>query len=161
VLLSLLAFLILFQVLLGPLALTAFLVHDPENGEEAGSGDVDDVLVEFEDEAAVGDDLPSLLEGLVEVGLLLQLDPPVVQRVRVQRREAVLPAVLAFVVHHVVVVADRMHVYERALTNPANPRPVLKTHGVRFATRALHQLIIILYSFISNYPSFLSAQENS
>ena len=126
--------------LLAVVVLALLLVHDAEDGEVAGGGDVADVLVELEDEAAIGDDLAPLLEGLVEVGLLLQLDAAVVQRVRVERGEAVLPPVLALVVHHVVVVADRMHVHEGALADAAHPRSVLQPHRVGLTPRALHQL---------------------
>lgn len=129
-----------FLALVAGVVLPLDLVHDPEDGEEAGGCDIADVLIEFEHEAAVGDDLPALLEGLVEIGLLLELDAAVVQRVGVEHGEPVLPPVLALVVHHVVVVADGMDVDEGALADAAHPRPVLQTHRVRLTPRALHQL---------------------
>ncbi len=134
---------LLRQLLIHPLTLPPLLVHYAQNGEEARSSHVDHILVEFEDEAAVGDDLAPFLEGLVEVGLLLQLDASVVEGVGVEGGEAVVPAVLPLVVHDVVVVADRVQFHEGTLPDATHPRPVLRTHGMRLAARTLHQLITI------------------
>ena len=51
-----------FLALLAGVVLPLDLVHDPEDGEEPGSGNIADILVEFEHKAAIGDDLPALLE---------------------------------------------------------------------------------------------------
>ena len=103
-LLTLLWLFLLRQLILRSLRLTSFLTHYLEDGEEARSGNIDDVLVEFEHEAAISNNLPSLFEALIEIGLLLQFDAPVIQSIGVKSGEPIFSPVLTLVVHDVIVV---------------------------------------------------------
>jgi hypothetical protein len=110
------------------ISLVAFLVDDAEDGQVSCSGDIDDILVQLEDEAAIGDDLPSLLEGFIEIGLLLQFYSPVGQSTGVEGGKSILSAVLALVMHHVIIIADWMNIHKSTLTDTAHSCAVLQSN---------------------------------
>lgn len=68
-----------------PLLVFSVLAHNLQNSEKSSSRDVDNVLVEFQLETPVTNVLSTLLIVLVEVGLLLQLDPSCREASRIQR----------------------------------------------------------------------------
>lgn len=111
---------------LAPLPLDLLRQNDANNRQKPCGGHVNHILRKFEDEAAVDDDLAALAEVLVEVGLLVELDASAVEGAGVQHCEAVLLAVFALVVHHVVVVADGVQVHEGALADAAHARAVVE-----------------------------------
>lgn len=121
------------------------MVHDPEDGQVSCSCDITNVLVQFEHKTAISDDLPSLLEGFIKIGLLFKFYSSVIECVGVECGEPVLAAVFALVMHHVIVVADRMDVDKGALADAAHPCAVLQAHGMRFTPWALHQLLSNYY----------------
>lgn len=129
--------------LLSAIVLLLDLIHDPEYGQEPRSCNITDILIELKHKAAIRDYLPSLLERLIKIGLLLQLYSAIVQRIRIKSSEPIFPPIFALVMHHIIVVTDGMDIDEGALADAAHPRAILQTHGMRFTPWALHQLFII------------------
>jgi hypothetical protein len=118
--------------------LLTLLIHDSEDGEEASSGDIDDVLVVFEQKTPIRDVLATFLVIFIEVGLLLELNASGRETGGIESRKAIFFLVLAFVMHDVIVVADGMDVDVCATLYTAHLRPFLHPHRVTLAQRALH-----------------------
>lgn len=104
-------------------SLLLFLVHDPQDGQEPGSGDVYDVLVKLQLKAPVSDMFPAFLVVFIKVGLLFQFNASSGQAGGVEGGEPVFFFVFPLVVHHVVVVADGVDVDVGAVLDSADARP--------------------------------------
>jgi hypothetical protein len=103
-----------------------FLTHYLYNSEVASSSNIDNILIQSQNEAGIRYYFSPFFESFIEVGFFIYFYPSIIEGVGEESGKSIFSSILALVMHHVIVVADRMKVNKSALTNAAHPCAVFQ-----------------------------------
>lgn len=113
----------------------------------------------FQQKAPISNVFSSFFIIFIEIWLFFKIDSAGRKAGRIERRETILSFVFTFVMHHIIIIADGVHIDVCAPFDTTHPSSFLHSDRVTFAQWALHQRIIMKRHEFQNYLKNRSYQK--